>query len=200
MAGLNGKKYNEWGEYIKDKFAATEFDITEDKDTSSTTVLTVISKDTTVKTKIVFDFPTMGLCRVCFYNPDSPLINADNDHERLRALMYSDYELTDENLKNTNDYLQIPLYYGWTEQVIYYKERLIKSELLYFDGIAWQTIPIEQKLSWFDKAGCLLSFFAWPILYVQYRLVRHRLNKTNKNVKVTSAHISPMVKQKSTNR
>jgi len=194
MAELNGKKYEEWEEYINDKFPPNEFNISEDKETSSTNVITVTSKDSTSKTKIVFDFPTSGLCRVCFYNPDSPLHNADNDMERLRALMYSDYALTTENLLDTNEYLEIPLYFGWTEQGIYYKEQLIKSELLYYDGVAWQTILIEQNLSWFDKAGCLLSFIAWPILYSQYRLVKYRLNKNNKNVKITSSQVLPMVR------
>ena len=200
MAELNGKKYEEWEEYINDRFPTNEFDISEDKETSSTNVITVTSKNPTLKTKIVFDFPTSGLCRVCFYNPDSPLHNEDNEKERLRALMYSDYELTTENLMNTNEYLKIPLHFGWTEQVTYYKEQLIKSEILYYDGIAWQTILIEQNLSWFDKAGCLISFFAWPILYIQHRLVKHRLNKNYKNVKITTSNILPMVHQRSTNR
>ena len=200
MAELNGNKYEEWEGYINDKFPSNEFDISEDKDTSSTNVITVTSKDPISKTKIVFDFPTAGLCRVCFYHPDSPLHNEDNDKERLRSLMYSDYELTTENLMNTNEYLKIPLYFGWTEQATYYKEQLIKSEVLYFDGVAWQKIPIEQNLSWLDKAGCLVSFIAWPILYIQYRLVKHRLNKSSKNVKIVTTPISPVVQQKSTNR
>jgi hypothetical protein len=36
MAELNGRKYEEWVEYINDKFPSKEFDITEDKDISST--------------------------------------------------------------------------------------------------------------------------------------------------------------------
>lgn len=200
MTELNGKKYKEWEEYIIDKFPSDEFDISADRGTSSTNVITVTSKDPTSKTKIVFDFPTTGLCRVCFYNPDSPLLNADNEKERLRALMYSDYELTTENLMNVNEYLEIPLHFGWIEQGTYYKEQLIKSELLYYDGVTWQTIPIEQNLSWFDKAGCILSLLAWPVLYIQYRLVRHRLNKNNKHVKITTSHIIPMARQISTNR
>lgn len=199
MAELNGKKYEEWEEYINDKFPPNEFNISEDKETSSTNVITITSKDLTSETKIVFDFPTSALCRVCFYNPDSPFHNAENEKERLRALMYSDYELTTENLINTNEYLEIPLNFGWTEQVTYYKEQLIKSEVLYYDGVVWQTIPIEQNLSWFDKAGCLISFIAWPILYIQHRLVKHRLNKNNGNVKITTSHILPMVQRKSTN-
>ena len=193
MAELNGKKYEEWDEYINDKFPISEFDISEDNTTSSTNIITVTVKDRTSKTKIVFDFPASGLCRVCFYNPDSPLHNADNNKERLRALMYSDYELTTENLMATNEYLDIPLYLGWTEQGTYYKEKLIRSEILYYDGVAWQTTLVKQNLSWFDKVGCLLSFFAWPILYVQYRLVKHRLNKDNKNVKITTAQVLPMM-------
>jgi hypothetical protein len=200
MAELNDKKYEEWEEYISDKFFINEFDVSEDKNTSSTKIITVTSKEPTSKTKIVFDFPTSGLCRVCFYHPDSPLHNIDNDKERLRALMYSDYELTTENLMNTNEYLEIPLHFGWTEQATYYKEQLIKSEVLYYDGIVWQTIFIERNLSWFDKAGCLITLFAWPILYIQHRLVKHRLNKNTKNVRITTSHILPMKQQKSTNR
>jgi hypothetical protein len=105
MAELNGKTYETWEDYIADKFPTSEYYITEDKDTSSTNIITVSSKDNTPKTEIIFDFPTIGLCRVCFYNPDSPLHNAGNEKERKRALMYSDYELNDENLKATDEYL-----------------------------------------------------------------------------------------------
>lgn len=128
-------------------------------------------------------------------HPGSPLHNANNDTERLRSLLCADYELTTENLINTNDYLEIPLCFGWTEQAVFYKEKLIKSELLYYDGVTWQSIPIEQNLSWFDKAGCLLSFFAWPILYVQSRLVKRRLNRNKRSVKITTSLISPMTKR-----
>jgi hypothetical protein len=194
MTELNGKKYQEWEDYINEKFPTSEFFITEDNDSSSTKVITVTTKDPTSKTKIVFDFPTSGLCRVCLYNPASPLNNAYNDKERLRALMYSDYELTTENLMNANDYLRIPLYFGWTEQATFYKEDLVQSELLYYDGVAWQIIPIERNLSWFDKVGCLLGFFAWPILYIQYKFVKRRLNRNNRNVKITSTIIQPMTR------
>jgi len=193
MAELNGKEYEEWRDYISDKFPNAEFEITESKDTSSADLITITTKDSTSKTRIVFDFPTSGLCRVCFYHPDSPLHNADNDKERLRALMYTDYELTTEYLTTINDYLEIPLHFGWTEQATFHKNKLIKSELFYYDGISWQTIPIDQNLSWSDKVGCLLGFFAWPILYIQYRLVGHRLNKNHKNVKITTAGILPMI-------
>jgi len=146
MAELNGKKFEDWEEYIYDKFPSKEFVLSEDKDTSSTNVISVISKNPSSKTKIVFDFPTADLCRVCFYNPDSPFHNTQNDQERLRSLLYSDYELTSENLKNTNDYLEIPLHYGWTEKATYYKEQLIKSELLYHNGNTCNE-PYQQDIS-----------------------------------------------------
>jgi hypothetical protein len=34
----------------------------------------------------------------------------------------------------------------------------------------------QRNLSWFDKAGCLLSFIAWPILFIQHKIVRHRMD------------------------
>jgi hypothetical protein len=44
MAELNGKKYEQWEEYIHDKFPAGEFNISKTKDTSFAEVLTVSSK------------------------------------------------------------------------------------------------------------------------------------------------------------
>jgi hypothetical protein len=195
MAELNGKQYVEWEEYIRDKFSAPFFNITEDKSTSSANVITVTAKEPAIKTRIVFDFPTAGLCRTCFYHENSPHLNADNEKERLRALMYADFEISDENLANTDEYLKIPLYFGWTEQVINYKDQLVKSDLLYYDGVSWQTIPLERHINWFDKVGCLTAVIAWPVLYVQAQFVKHKLTTDNKHVTVTSNHILPMIGQ-----
>lgn len=121
--------------------------------------------------------------------------NADNDNERLRSLMYIDFELTAENLAETDEYLKIPVNYGWTEQVTYYNGKQVKSELLYHNGVLWQSVLIDQKFSRFDKAGCLLTLLAWPVIYIQYRIVKSRLYKNNQDVVITKKAILPMLTQ-----
>ncbi|MEO8404371.1 MAG: hypothetical protein ABI480_07245 [Chitinophagaceae bacterium] len=190
MAKLNNKVYDDWEEYITDKFPAVAFNISTEK-TESSKIIRISSKSKS-KTLILFDFPTSDLCRTCFYHPDSPFLNADNDKERQRALMYSDYELNDENLQNTNEGLNIPLYFGWSEKAFYYKGKLLRSELLYFDGVNWQTISIEQNLGWYTRAGCLITLLTWPVLLIEYKLVKHRL-KNDKHVKITQADIPPII-------
>lgn len=151
MAELNGKKYESWEEYIEDKFPTSEFNIQEERDTDSSKIIIVTTKNKTSETRLVFDFPTSGLCRFTFYHPNSPFLNMDNDEERKRALMYADFEISNENLLNMDETISIPLHYGWIEETTYYADESFISNLRYYDN-AWHTIPLKKKKGWFSKS------------------------------------------------
>lgn len=185
--------YLNWEDYIKSKFSSNIFDIIETKNELKELEIRVRKSDGSSDTEIVFDLPVSNICRVTFYNPQSTYSNSENDIERQRAMFFDDYELTQENLEQTENYLNIPLYYGWTEQCIFYKGRLVKSELLYFDNISWKTILLKQNISWLDKSNCLLLLLAWPVLYIQYKFVKNHANIGSPNVTVKKVQISPMI-------
>jgi hypothetical protein len=196
MVELNGKTYEDWKEYIADKFPGSDFIATEITDTSNTNIITIKSKKGNSETEIVFDFPTPSLCRITFYNPKSPLHNSENDKERKRALMYDDFTITNENVKNSDDYLNIPLYFGWTEEAVYYKDALVISEARFYEGGTWNIIWSENKLSWSNKAGCLVNLLAWPILIPQHKFIYKILEKSTHEKRVLQSDIAPMIEKK----
>lgn len=132
MTQLNNQTYLNWLDYITDKFPVDQFIINiEDFPEEKIDTITVTLKDGSSRTSLVFDIIDNDLCRECFYHPDTVLYNAENNRERNRSLMVSDYELSDENLSAMDDYLDIPLYYGYTERTVYIKGQLRRVDLLY---------------------------------------------------------------------
>lgn len=161
MTQLNNQTYLNWLDYITDKFPADQFIINiEDFPEEKIDTITVTLKDGSSRTSLVFDIIDNDLCRECFYHPDTVLYNAENNRERNRSLMVSDYELSDENLSAMDDYLDIPLYHGYTERTVYIKGQLRRVDLLY-NG---HTIPIYDNTS---AGGCLLSMITWPFKFLK---------------------------------
>ena len=161
MTELNEKAYLNWRDYIADKFPAGQFNIHIEEDPEyKTETITVTLKDGSSRTSLVFDVIANYLCRASFYHPDTVLYNAENDRERKRSLLVSDYELSDENLADMNDYLDIPLYHGYTERSVYSKGQLRRIDLLSYGT----TIPIYNSVS---AGGCLLGIFTWPFKLFQ---------------------------------
>lgn len=192
MATLNNRDYPDWRSYINDKFSDPDFviiDNTGDPDP----VIVIRSATNNSLTSILFDLPTADLCRVTFYNPDSPLHNTENDKERARSLFFSDYGLNDENLKNVDEYLDIPLYFGWTEEAVYYKGELVIAEARYFGRNSWNHIWSNSNLSWSEKTGCLINLLAWPVFIPQHKYIYKRLNSAEREKKVVLTNIPPML-------
>ncbi len=196
MAELDNKIYENWPAYIADKFPSADFVVTETANSSSGGTIKIKSKNGNSTTEIACDFPASGLCRVTFYNPESPLHNAANDKERQRALMYDDYEITNENLKNTDDYLNIPLYFGWTEEATYYKGVLVHSEARFYESGGWTVMWSESKLSWSQKVGCLINLIGWPILIPQHRFIYKRFNSSVTEKRIIQSNIPAMTDRK----
>ena len=156
MALLNNKTYDSWLDYITDKFAGDRFNITvKEIPEEKTDTITVTLKDGSSRISLVFDIIAHNLCRESFYHPDTVLYNAENDRERKRSLMLADYELSDENLSAMDQYLDIPLRYGYTERTVYANGEFRRFELLYKG-------QIHRVYDNTSAGGCLLSIFTWP--------------------------------------
>ncbi len=177
MAQLNNQIYLNWQDYITDKFPADQFNITiKEIPEEKTDTITVTLKDGSSRTSLVFDIIDNNLCRECFYHPDTILYNAENDRERKRSCMVSDYELSDENLAAMDEYLNIPLRYGYTERTVYANGKFRRFELLYKGRI-------HRVYDNTSAGGCLLSIITWPF---------RSLKKAN-NEEIKDISIPPMM-------
>ena len=195
MTEFNGKIFERWEDYITDKFPNSHFDVSGERIAQSGKVITIQPTDLDSKTRIVFNFPVEDYCICTFYHPDSPQHNASNDRETSRSFMFSDYAFNGENLAAMDSYLKIPLYFGWTEEVTYFNGKLVKSQLLFHDGIAWHTWVIERNISWFDQSGCLVTLLFWPVLYIQHLFAKRMLSWSSKDVKIERVQILPILRQ-----
>lgn len=192
MAELNGREFNNWEEFIYYEFPDNEFGIEVRETESNRKEILVTSRHQISKTIIVFYFVTPEYCRAFFYHPNSPHHNANNEKEKSGEIGLDDYDFTTENMVHLKNILDIPVKHGWTEKTTQFKGKLKTSEIRYYDGLEWQIIPIGQNISWFNKAGCLLILFAWPILLIRDKLVQVYFRHNKKHFSHSTSCIPPM--------
>ncbi|RYY62042.1 MAG: hypothetical protein EOO05_04190 [Chitinophagaceae bacterium] len=193
MAMLDGKEFESWDHYFREKLPASQLVI--DQDTNSPgREMHVRSRLIECETKLVIEFPGADTCMVTCHNPLSPLVLYRPGSGLLNGAMFeSYYEFNDISLDQLDNQLNIPLYFGWTEKLDFHKGKLIEAQLLFEDRSGLHALPVEKNRTWLDKAGCLLTLFTWPVLYLQHQFVLFLYKKGYRQRDQTLSTTVPMI-------
>ena len=193
MAMLDTKEYGSWLEYFNDKFPPDKV-IVDHENTETGTVIRVRSKVINCETRLVIEFPGEDACIINCTNSDSELVRVKKSPEVLNNILFETYyTFNDISLDQLDNQLNIPLYLGWTEELVFYKQKLVEAQVRFNDGVRWNSLPVEKNRSWLDSAGCLLTLFTWPVLYLQHQVVLMLYSKKVRKVVVREKVIGPMM-------
>lgn len=180
-----------WKEYLFDRFPDSDFAVEHiDNRNDIIESYSIKRKNSDSKTEIVFEIFKSDnykeLINVLFYNPNSPMLNESNNEDKY-GFDGQGSSFNNENLIHLNDWLLIPLKYGWTEKTTYYADRPIKTDLIWIQRGKMTEIPLKQN--YLDKFGCL----AFPIIPFVTWWTNWKLKHKTKNVRVDERVISPMI-------
>ena len=156
---LNDIVYENWKDYLVKKFQNDEtYNVEEfDKENDYIESYKITLQNKTSETEIIFqifkkEIPYVEIHDVVFNNPKSPKLTEDN----LKNIYGFDgvgSVFNKENLENIEDWLNIPLKYGWKEKTIYFNGRELKTNAIWKQNGKIHEIPIRQN--YLDKFGCL---------------------------------------------
>lgn len=193
MAQLDGREYKNWEEYIQTKFPPDIFNVNTDSIESVTTYF-ITTKESLSKTRIYLELIDGIALRASFDNPESPVSIKEGQEERERAFLFDDFALNDAHLVFTDQYLNIPVYYGWTEKRTYYRNKVLRVELFYNNSKNQEHLFINTYYwTWHEKAGCLLLPIVLPAIWIESKIVNHKI-KRGKEIKVEAKEITPMIR------
>jgi hypothetical protein len=181
---------NNWKEYLFDKFPGSDFLVKQnDKGNDFIESYSIKRKNSTSQTEIVFQiFKTddyKELFNVLFCNPDSPMLSESNDQDKY-GFDGQGSTFDKENLVHLDDWLQMPLVHGWTEKTTYYRDRPIKTDLIWIQGGQLTEIPLKQN--YLDKFGCL----TFPIIPFVTWWTNWKLKHWAENVRIEERKIGAM--------
>jgi hypothetical protein len=191
---LNNISYNNWKEYIFNKFGDKSTFIIEqiEKENKSFDIyrVTLINEksQTEIIVQIFLDTNYTELHDVQFNNPNSPRLtesNKSNDYgfDGLGSTF------NQKNLEDLDDWINIPICHGWTEKTIYYQNKELKTNCYWIHH--GQTVEIPIKQNYLENLGCL--FF--PIIPLKIYLTDLKLKRNNDKVRVEEKVIEPMIKR-----
>ncbi|MET0638126.1 MAG: hypothetical protein ABWZ25_18995 [Chitinophagaceae bacterium] len=200
MAMLNGREFGSWDNYFREKFPEDKLIVDRDTEPGLFTI-NVRSRDLECETRLTIEFPGQDTCMVTCRNPDSSLSGIGLNGDLLNDAMFETYyEFNDISLDQLDNQLNIPLYFGWTEELDLYHEKIIQAELLVHDTKGMHRIPVEKNRTWLDKAGCLLMFFTWPVLYIQHQVVLILYRTGIRKYRKHQVDVPPMISLRATDR
>ena len=191
---FKGKTYNNWKDYFLDKFSDNElFEVEQfDLDNGFLESYRITTQFGEKETEIVFqmlidEIKYVELFDIHFNNPKSPKLTIANK---------KDYGFDGEgstfneiNLKEIDDWIEIPISKGWIEATTYFNDKEIKTECTWTQNEKSETIEIDQK--YLENYGCLL----FPIVLVKIFLTDMKLKRNPNKVKVIKNVIEPMIKK-----
>ena len=194
MAMLDGKEFDSWDQYFREKLPAARLVIDQDMQ-SPGREMRVRSRLIESETRLVIEFPGADTCMVTCFNPASALVRYQSGGELLNGAMFETYyEFNDISLDQLDNQLNIPLYFGWTEELDFHENKLIEAQLLFEDKGGWHALPVEKNRTWLDKAGCLLMLFTWPVLYLQHQVILFLYKKGYRRKKQIRFTVVPMMR------
>lgn len=191
---FKGKIYNNWKDYFIDKFSDNELFEVEQFDLAEGFLESyrITSKFGESETEIIFQMHIDGikyveLFDIHFNNPKSPKLTNANKNDFGFDGQGSTF--SEKNLKEIDDWIEIPISKGWTETTICFNDKEIKTECTWTQNNKSITIPIDQK--YLENYGCLL----FPIIPIKVFLTNIKLKKNSDKVKITKNIIEPILKK-----
>lgn len=185
---FNGKTFANWKDYFFDKFSDREkYEIEHfDKGNKHIENYRVTLKYLTSKTEIIFQIftekiPYVEIFDVHFNHPDSPVLTSENKSNNYgfdglgSAFNY-------ENLADLDDWINIPLYRGWTEKTTYFKGKPNRTDAIWFQAGKTREIPLTQN--YLKKYGCLMFPIVPFIILWNSKQLQWNKDKITTDVKV----------------
>ena len=176
MLTFNNKTFNNWKEYIDEKFADKSLFVVEqfDKDNEHIISYRIKSTDHNCKTEIIVklfiekDFSEVF--DIHFNHPDSPFWTEENNKNNY-GWDGQGGSFTLEDLIDADEWIDIPLFYGWTETTFYFDNIEIKTEAEWYPQKN-KPIPITQN--YLSRYGCLtFPIVPFVIWYKSWLWKRH---------------------------
>ena len=185
-------KLNNWKDYLLHKFPETIFNLKQfDLEDEYVESYKVTLKNNLSKTEIIFQIfknkiPYVEIHDVKFNNPLSPKLTFENTKNPYGFDgVGSEFNL--KNLTNINEYLNIPLKYGWKEKTIFFNEKELKTNAIWKqDGKIFE-IPIKQN--YLKGYGCLSVPIIPIIIFWNSQKIKLFPNKVKSEINV----IEPML-------
>lgn len=185
--------YSNWKDYIDQKFAdRTVFNIEQfNKDNEDLLSYRVTSTDLIIKTEIIIELlyerDLLEVYDIHFNHPDSPkLMEEHKANEYGWDGQGSDFNF--ENLKNADDWIDVPLKYGWTETTFYFDDKEVKTEAEW-KGKINSSYPIKQN--YLDPYGCLVFPVVPIVIWYKHWYWKRNPDRMRKAIKI----IPPMLKE-----
>lgn len=167
MRRLHHKTFNNWKEYIDDKFADGSLFVVEQYDKGNKVISSyrITSRDRTCETevivRIIIDDDFTKLHDVHFNHPNSPYWSAANKNNPYGMDRHVSIH-TWKDLNHVDEWIDVPLFHGWTETTYYFDSIEIKTEAEWYPH---EKGPIVLKQDYLSGYGCLtfpfLSFVIW---------------------------------------
>ena len=142
-----------WKEYFHERFAGHEgLRVTDEGNSTRITSATGESRTTI---EIVYGGGDWDLHDILFWNPESPASRKSFGRDSAGGGFFgSEREFTRENVDENEEWLDVPLCEGWTEEAIFVEGKHVKSILCYVQ--AGETVEITEYM---EEVGCLLSIW-----------------------------------------
>jgi hypothetical protein len=151
--------YDNWKDYLIKKFQSDETYNVEEFDVENDYIESykITLKNKTSDTEIIFqifkkEIPYVEIHDVVFNNPKSPKLTEDN-LKNSYGFDGVNSVFNKENLVNIEDWLDIPLKYGWKEKTTFFNGKELKTNAIWRQDGKIHEIPIRQN--YLDKFGCL---------------------------------------------
>lgn len=167
MLTLYEKTYNNWKEYFDDKFSDKSLFIVEqfDKDNKNIYSYRITSTNENCKTEIIvqlfIDNDFAEVFDIHFNHPDSPIWTTENKKNNY-GWDGQGCSFTLKDLIDSDDWINVPIFHGWTETTFYFDNVEVKTEV-YWYPMENGTIPISQI--YLNNFGCLtfpiVPFVIW---------------------------------------
>ncbi|MGQ7947580.1 hypothetical protein [Flavobacterium sp. WC2509] len=185
--------YDNWKDYFIKKFSENNiFDIQEfDVENEYVESYNITLKDKSSKTEIIFqifkkDIPYLELHDIRFNNPNSPKLTENNTKDP-NGFDGVGSEFNLKNVIDVEDWLNIPLNYGWKEKTTYYNGKELKTEAIWKQNGKISEIPIKQN--YLEKYGCL----SFPIVPFAIFWNSQKIKLFPKKIEIKIIEIEPMI-------
>ena len=168
-----------WREYFDDKLADERSLRLQHSDNS--TLISSEATDIDTVIEILYGDGDGDLHDILFWNPESPGWTKDVKRERRlgEGFYFSERAFTPENIPGMEDWLAIPLYRGWSEEVAYLKGKHVKSRVRWQQDGKTVEFPVTM-----EDVGCAMSIF---------QALRHSDRLNRGQMQKRSITIKPMV-------
>jgi hypothetical protein len=194
MVRYKNKIINNWKEFVFEKFGDNNIFLIEKKLHTNPHIdeYQVSIKDKSNETKIIFQLNNWNSAKwriynVFFSNPNSPKLTDSNRSEKNRDFDGEDSIFNQHNLIEIEDWIKIPLYYGWKERTTFYNEVEIKTDCFWIQDGNIEEIPIKQN--YLNNYGCML----FPFIPIKIWLTNRKLKRNSDKVRIEQHIIQPML-------